>query len=147
MFKEMFKEMEGNIMALAALLVGIGSLVLAIIGGAAGTNIVLSLILLIISLIGGIVGIVLSANTMKKIPEKKGMGVGGLVTSILAIVYSVISLIACVACLAIGGAALNEVGKAAEESYNNMTPEQQAEVQQSIDNATKEIEKSLNEAQ
>ena len=143
----MFKEMEGNIMALAALLVGIGSLVLAIIGGAAGTNIVLSLILLIISLIGGIVGIVLSANTMKKIPEKKGMGVGGLVTSILAIVYSVISLIACVACLAIGGAALNEVGKAAEESYNNMTPEQQAEVQQSIDNATKEIEKSLNEAQ
>ena len=147
MFKEMFKEMEGNIMALAALLVGIGSLVLAIIGGAAGTNIVLSLILLIISLIGGIVGIVLSANTMKKIPEKKGMGVGGLVTSILAIIYSVISLIACVACLAIGGAALNEVGKAAEESYNNMTPEQQAEVQQSIDNAAKEIEKSLNEAQ
>lgn len=143
----MSKEMEGNIMALAALLVGIGSLVLAIIGGAAGTNIVLSLILLIISLIGGIVGIVLSANTMKKIPEKKGMGVGGLVTSILAVIYSVISLIACVACLAIGGAALNEVGKAAEESYNNMTPEQQAEVQQSIDNATKEIEKSLNEAQ
>lgn len=143
----MSKEMEGNVMALAALLVGIGSLVLAVIGGAAGTNIVLSLILLIISLIGGIVGIVLSANTMKKIPEKKGMGVGGLVTSILAIVYSVISLIACVACLAIGGAALNEVGKAAEESYNNMTPEQQAEVQQSIDNAAKEIEKSLNEAQ
>lgn len=143
----MSKEMEGNVMALAALLVGIGSLVLAVIGGAAGTNIVLSLILLIISLIGGIVGIVLSANTMKKIPEKKGMGVGGLVTSILAIIYSVISLIACVACLAIGGAALNEVGKAAEESYNNMTPEQQAEVQQSIDNATKEIEKSLNEAQ
>ena len=143
----MFKEMEGNVMALAALLVGIGSLVLAVIGGAAGTNIVLSLILLIISLIGGIVGIVLSANTMKKIPEKKGMGVGGLVTSILAIIYSVISLIACVACLAIGGAALNEVGKAAEESYNNMTPEQQAEVQQSIDNAAKEIEKSLNEAQ
>ena len=139
----MSKEMEGNVMALAALLVGIGSLVLAVIGGAAGTNIVLSLILLIISLIGGIVGIVLSANTMKKIPEKKGMGVGGLVTSILAIIYSVISLIACVACLAIGGAALNEVGKAAEESYNNMTPEQQAEVQQSIDNATKEIEKSL----
>lgn len=139
--------MEGNVMALAALLVGIGSLVLAVIGGAAGTNIVLSLILLIISLIGGIVGIVLSANTMKKIPEKKGMGVGGLVTSILAIIYSVISLIACVACLAIGGAALNEVGKAAEESYNNMTPEQQAEVQQSIDNAAKEIEKSLNEAQ
>lgn len=143
----MSKEMEGNVMALAALLVGIGSLVLAVIGGAAGTNIVLSLILLIISLIGGIVGIVLSANTMKKIPEKKGMGVGGLVTSILAIIYSVISLIACVACLAIGGAALNEVGKAAEESYNNMTPEQQAEVQQSIDNAAKEIEKSLNEAQ
>lgn len=143
----MSKEMEGNVMALAALLVGIGSLVLAIIGGAAGTNIVLSLILLIISLIGGIVGIVLSANTMKKIPEKKGMGVGGLVTSILAIIYSVISLIACVACLAIGGAALNEVGKAAEESYNNMTPEQQAEIQQSIDNATKEIEKSINEAQ
>ncbi len=143
----MSKEMEGNVMALAALLVGIGSLVLAVIGGAAGTNIVLSLILLIISLIGGIVGIVLSANTMKKIPEKKGMGVGGLVTSILAIIYSVISLIACVACLAIGGAALNEVGKAAEESYNNMTPEQQAEVQQSIDNAAKEIEESLNEAQ
>ena len=139
--------MEGNIMALAALLVGIGSLVLAIIGGAAGTNIVLSLILLIISLIGGIVGIVLSANTMKKIPEKKGMGVGGLITSILAIIYSVISLIACVACLAFTGAVVSEGTKAVEESYNNLTPEQQAEIQQSIDNATKEIEKSLNEAQ
>jgi len=132
-------------MALAALLVGIGSLLLAIIGGAAGINITLSLVLLIIALVGGIVGIILSANTMKKIPEKKGMGIGGLITSILAIIYSVISIIACVACLAIGGAALNEVGKAAEESYNNMTPQEKAELQKSLDNASNEFDKAMSD--
>lgn len=134
-------------MALAALLVGIGSLVLAIIGGATGANFTLSIILLIIALIGGIVGIVLSANTMKKIPEKKGMGVGGLVTSILAVIYSVISLIACIACVACAGAVANEAGKAIEESYNNMTPQEQAELEKSLDEATKELDKALADVQ
>ena len=134
-------------MALASLLVGIGSLVLAIIGGNMGTNITAALILLIIGLIGGIVGIILSANTMKKIPEKKGMGIGGLVTSIIAVVYSVIALIACVACIACAGAALNEAGKAVEEGYNNMTPEEKAQLEQQLNQASQELDKALQEAQ
>lgn len=134
-------------MALASLLVGIGSLVLAIIGGNMGTNITAALILLIIGLIGGIVGIILSAITMKKIPEKKGMGIGGLVTSIIAVVYSVIALIACVACIACAGAALNEAGKAVEEGYNNMTPEEKAQLEQQLNQASQELDKALQEAQ
>ena len=134
-------------MALAALLVGIGSLLLAIIGGCMSSNITLALILLIIGLIGGIVGIILSAKTMKNIPEKKGMGIGGLVTSIIAVVYSVISLIACVACIACAGAAISGAGKAVEDSYNNMTPEEKAQVEQSLNQASQELDKALQEAQ
>ena len=133
-------------MAIAALITGIGSLLAAIIGGSMGvTHLVGAIILLAIGLIGGIVGIILSANTMKKIPEKKGMGVGGLITSIIAVVYSVISLIACVACVACAGAAINSAGEALEQEYNNMTPEQQAELNKQLDDATKELDKALSE--
>ena len=133
-------------MAIAALITGIGSLLAAIIGGSMGvTHLVGAIILLAIGLIGGIVGIILSANTMKQIPEKKGMGVGGLITSIIAVVYSVISLIACVACVACAGAAINSAGEALEQEYNNMTPEQQAELNKQLDDATKELDKALSE--
>lgn len=122
-------------MAIAALITGIVSLVLAIIGGAIGVNIVASIIFLAISIIGGIVGIILSAKTMKDIPEKKGMGIGGLVTSIIAIVYGVISLIACVACIACGTAAVNGISEGLEDSYNNMTEEERQRLDDEIDKA------------
>ena len=135
-------------MPIAALIVGICSLVAALVGGAVpGGSFVAAIILLVIAIIGGIVGIVLGAKTMKQFPEKKGFGVGGLVTSIIALVYAVISLIACVACVACAGAVVNEAGKAVEQSYNEMTPEEKAQLEQQINQAAQELESATNQTQ
>ncbi len=135
-------------MPIAALIVGICSLIAALVGGAVpGGSFVAAIILLVIAIIGGIVGIVLGAKTMKQIPEKKGFGIGGLVTSIIALVYAVISLIACVACVACAGAVVNEAGKAVEQSYNEMTPEEKAQLEQQINQAAQELENASNQTQ
>ena len=134
-------------MPTAALIVGICSLVAAIAGGAIGIgHYVAAIVLLALGLIGGIVGIVLSAQTIKKVPEKKGMGVGGLITSIIAVIYSVISLIACIACIALGTAAIKGAGEAIQNEYNNMTPEEKAQLSQELDEATKELNNELDKA-
>ena len=137
-------------MAIAALVVGICSLLAAIIGGSLGvSSMTLAIILLIVSIIGGIVGIILSAMTMKKIPEKKGFGVGGLITSIIGLIYGTISLIACVACVCAAGAVATGVADEVEKSYNNMTAEEKAqlegEINKAIDDAQKEISNSVNQ--
>lgn len=135
-------------MPIAALIVGICSLIAALVGGAVpGGSFVAAIVLLVIAIIGGIVGIILGAKTMKQFPEKKGFGVGGLVTSIIAIVYAVISLIACVACVACVGTAVNEAGKQIEKEYNNMTPEEKAQLEQQINQAAQELENAANQSQ
>ena len=109
-------------MPIAALIVGICSLVAAIIGGALGvSNIIVSVILLVVAIVGGIVGIILSAISMKKFPEKKGMGVGGLVTSIIAL----------------GTAAI-------KEGYDSLTPEEKQQIEQGLNQAVNEINNSSN---
>ena len=125
-------------MPIAALVVGVCSLLAAIIGGALGvSNIIVSVILLVVAIIGGIVGIILSAISMKKFPEKKGMGVGGLVTSIIGLIYGVFSLVACVACIALGTAAI-------KEGYDSLTPEEKQQIEQGINQAVNEINNSAN---
>lgn len=78
-------------MATAGLVLGILSLVGAVFSWIP----ILSYIALPLS----IVGIILSALGMKKCPEKKGQAIGGLVTSIIALVLSGILLIACTICV------------------------------------------------
>ena len=120
-------------MPIAALIVGICSLLAAIIGGALGVPyLIVSVILIVIAIIGGIVGIILSAISMKRNPEKKGMGVGGLVTSILAVVYGVISLVACIACVALGTAVL-------KEGYDALSEQDKQQIEQEIDKSISEI--------
>lgn len=143
--------MEGNVMEIAALVIGICSVIASIVGPTLWwTNAIAAIILLIIGIVGGIVGIIISANAIKKIPEKKGMGIGGLVTSIVALAYGAIAMISCVACV---GCAAGFASKFAEESsknsnsvlqesYNNMTPEEKAE----MDELYKEIDKAISES-
>lgn len=128
-------------MPIAALIVGVCSLLAAIIGGALGVPyFAASIVLLVIAIIGGIVGIILSAISMKKYPEKKGMGVGGLVTSIIGVIYGVISLVACIACVALGTAVI-------KEGYDSLTPEEKQQIEQGIDQAISEINTTTTEVQ
>ena len=122
-------------MEIAALVLGIGSLIAAIVGGILGVgNFLVSAVVLLFALIGGIVGIIVSAMTMKNNPEKKGMGIGGLVTSIIGTVYALVCLMACVACAAACGSAVNSLQKS-----DNSTVIQQ-------DNSTKADNSTTNNA-
>jgi ABC-type phosphate transport system permease subunit len=90
-------------MAVAALVLGIVSLVFCFIPG-----------LNFVALIVGIVGIVLGALARKKLKEQNqpsGMATGGLVMSIIGTILGAILWIACVACIGGTGAVLNEVQK------------------------------------
>jgi len=81
-------------MAVASLVLGIISLVIAVFGGAASLGWIGS--------ICGIIAIILGAIA-KKDPEKKKQATAGLVCGIIALCWGIIATIACVACL---GAAL-----------------------------------------
>ena len=123
--------------AIAALVVGICSLLAAILGGALGIGSMLAaIVLLIIAVVGGIVGIILSALTMKNVPEKKGFGIGGLVTSIIGLIYGAICLVACVACAYACGTAASALNKAATESVNEMSPEDKEKAEKAINDFT-----------
>lgn len=81
--------------AIASLVLGIVSLVLAWFGYAAIVSIVLS-----------IVGIVLAIGARKELPpENAGMATAGMVCSIIGLVLSSIVFVACVLCIGAAGAA------------------------------------------
>lgn len=58
----------------------------------------------------------MSSLTMKNIPEKKGFGIGGLVTSIIGLAYGSLCLVACVACAYACGTASSSVSKDATKN-------------------------------
>lgn len=84
-------------MAVASLVLGIISLVIAVGAGAANMGWVGS--------ICGIVAIILGALSRKG--EKKGIATGGLVCGIIALCWGVIATIACVSCLGAGASMLS----------------------------------------
>ena len=85
-------------MAVAALVLGIVSLVFCFIPGIG-----------IVGPIVGIVGIILGALAKKK-GEKKGMATAGLVCAIIGTALSLIAYIACVACVNAATAAVGASG-------------------------------------
>jgi len=90
-------------MAIAALVLGIVSIVFCLIPG-----------LNFIAPILGIVGIVLAILAKKQLAEANeptGMATGGLVTSIIGTVLGVILYLACAACATGTGVMMNEVNK------------------------------------
>lgn len=76
-------------MGIAALVVGIASLVVFIFFGGAFSPIVFPV---------AIVGIILGALARKD-PETRGMGTAGLVCSMITLVLSVLTYMACIACI------------------------------------------------
>ncbi len=131
--------------AIAALVVGICSILAAIIGGAIGIgNLIGSMIFLIIAVIGGIVGIILSSMTMKNNPEKKGFGIGGLVTSIIGVVYGTICLVACVACACVCGTAASTLDEAASNATKEISNEDKEKAQKSVEDALKGLGNIVN---
>ena len=82
-------------MGVAALILGIISLVISIGAGAAGLGWIGS--------ICGILAIIFGA-VAKKNPEQKGTATGGLVCGIIALVWGLIATVACIACLGAVGA-------------------------------------------
>ena len=76
-------------MGIAALVVGIASLVVFIFFGGAFSPIVFPI---------AIVGIILGALARKN-PETKAMGTAGLVCSMITLVLSVLTYMACIACI------------------------------------------------
>ncbi len=85
-------------MGVAALVLGIISLLISIGAGAAGLGWVGS-ICGILAIIFGAIG--------KKNPEQKGLATGGLVCGVLSLVWGIIATIACVACLGAAASAFS----------------------------------------
>ena len=112
-------------MAVVTLGLGVVTLVIAIVGGfVSASSYTVASMLLLITLIAGLVGILLSAISMRKYPDKKGMAVGGLVTSIIAVVWSVFSLFACVSCFSLidkAGSNTSEVDSQDTDYSDNTT--------------------------
>ena len=76
-----------------------------------------------IALILGVIAIIFAAIAMKKTPEKKGMGIAGLVTGIIAVVISIIVIITCASAKsavedALGGVDLDELQQQIEDQLN-----------------------------
>ncbi|MFY9174281.1 MAG: hypothetical protein WAO24_02890 [Peptococcia bacterium] len=82
-------------MAVASLVLGIISLLIALFGGGISW----------LAAIPGIIGIILGAQARKD-PEKKGLATAGLVCSIIGLVLGLIFFIACAACAACALSAL-----------------------------------------
>lgn len=92
------KNEEDVNMAVASLVLGIISLVIAVAGGAAGLGWIGS--------ICGIIAVILGAIS-KKDPAQKGKATAGLVCGIIALSWGIIATIACMACLGATASALN----------------------------------------
>ena len=86
-------------MGIAALVVGIASLVVFIFFGGAFSPIVFPI---------AIVGIILGALARKD-PETRGMGTVGLICSIITLVLTILSYVACVACVGALFGGLNSI--------------------------------------
>ena len=76
-------------MGIAALVVGIASLVVFIFFGGAFSQMIFPI---------SIVGIILGALAMKN-PETKAMGTAGLICSIIALVLTILAYVAIIACI------------------------------------------------
>lgn len=87
-------------MGVAALILGIISLLISFGFGAAGIGWIGS--------ICGILAIVLGAIGRKN-PEQKGVATGGLVCGVIALFFGIIATIACVACINATGSAFNDL--------------------------------------
>lgn len=85
-------------MAIAALVLGILSIVFAVFGSG----------LQWIGAMVGIVGIILGIQG-KKDPEKAGMAKAGLICSVIGTVLSLVMFIACVACVGILGSSMSSL--------------------------------------
>ncbi len=94
---------QKNNLGLVAMIIGIVSIVLSIIGDATAEYIVMPIILVFIALAAGIVAMVLGVKARKDPTASRGMATAGLVTGIVGTVYAGISVacvICCVACAA-----------------------------------------------
>lgn len=83
-------------MGVAALILGIISLVISVGAGAAGLGWIGS--------ICGVLAIIFGAIARKN-PEQRGTATGGLVCGIIALAWGIVATIACVACLGAAAAA------------------------------------------
>lgn len=104
-------------MEIAALVLGIVSLVLVTSFGWTGIG-------AIIALIGAIVGIVLAALSIKKAKAesaKHGKATAGLVMSIVALVFSVIFTVSCLICGAAVNKGVKEIKKLEENGELNLS--------------------------
>lgn len=113
-------------MEIAALVLGIVSLVLVTSFGWTGIG-------AIIALIGAIVGIVLAALSIKKAKAesaKHGKATAGLVMSIVALVFSVIFTVSCLICGAAVNKGVKEIKKLEENGELNLS-----DLQKRLENA------------
>lgn len=86
---------KNSFMPIVALILGIISIVISLIGICFGTYMFVAYP---IGIVLGIGGIIISAISLKKSLPKKGMAIGELITSILGVCFSTIFLIGCLAC-------------------------------------------------
>lgn len=95
-------------MAIAALVLGIISLITCWFGAAGW-----------LGCITGILAIVFGILGQKREPEKKGMAKAGFIMGIVALAIGIIMTIACIACIGAVGSAINESAPDLLESINN----------------------------
>ena len=88
---------RGGNMAVAALVLGILSLITCWFGAVGW-----------IGCICGVLAIVLGVLGQKKEPEKKGMAKAGMIMGIVALAIGIIMTIACIACIGAVGTAINQ---------------------------------------
>jgi membrane-bound ClpP family serine protease len=118
-------------MAIAALILGIASLVFAFIPG-----------INIVGVIIGVVGIILGAIAMKKLKEAKqpnGMAKAGLIMSIAGVALGLILWISCMVCASAYSKAI--------QSELSKNPKLQDDLKGELEKATKELEKAAKEAE
>lgn len=90
---------QKNNLGLIAMIIGIVAIVISIFGGTLSKdNGTVALVLVFVALAAGIVGIVLGVKARKDPTTSKGMATAGLVTGIIATVWSGISVV-CVICV------------------------------------------------
>lgn len=89
-------------METAALVLGIISLLISVLGGTAGLSWIGS--------VCGILGIIFGALGMKKGNPERGKAKAGLILSIIAFTWGIVVAIACVACVGAGVAGVTAIG-------------------------------------
>ena len=105
-------------MSIAALILGI----LSIIGSIVGAVNPIGNTITIIALVVGVIAIILAALGMKK-GQGHGKAVAGLVCSIIAVVISVIMLIACSGTKSVINQGVNEIQNAVDQATGEVSQE------------------------